>query len=134
MSTLARRQKLGFAVVGGFNTVLGMALTVFWLAVLGESWPPFVAVALAYAIGITIAFVLHRTLVFRSQGRVVRDFIGFVSVNSLGLMLNTVLLTLAVQVLHIPRLPAAVVTMAAVAVATFLGHRHISFRRTKDVN
>jgi putative flippase GtrA len=106
-----------------------MALTVFWLAVLGERWPPAVAVVLAYAIGVVTAFVLHRTLVFRVRGHVIRDFLGFVAVNSVGLLLNAVLLTVAVEALHLPRIPAAVVIMAAVAVGSFLGHRHISFRR-----
>lgn len=124
-----RRQDVGFALVGVFNTAFGMALTVFWLAVLGDSWPPAVAVVLAYAIGVVTAFVLHRTLVFRVRGRVLRDFLGFVAVNSGGLLLNIVLLSLAVQVLHLPRIPSAVVVMAVVAVTTFFGHRFISFRR-----
>ena len=92
-----RRQEVGFALIGGFNTVFGMALTVLWLAVLGERWPPAVAVVLAYAIGVVTAFVLHRTLVFRVRGHVIRDFLGFVAVNSVGLLLNAVLLTVAVE-------------------------------------
>lgn len=124
-----RRQEVGFALIGGFNTLFGMALTVFWLAVLGDRWPPAVAVVLAYAIGVVTAFVLHRTLVFRVRGRVLRDFFGFVAVNSGGLLLNIVLLTVAVEALHLPRIPSAVVIMAVVAVATFFGHRYISFRR-----
>lgn len=127
-----RRQDVGFALIGGFNTVFGMALTVFWLAVLGDSWPPAVAVALAYSIGVVTAFVLHRTVVFRVQGRVIRDFLGFVAVNSGGLALNIVLLTLGVQVLHLPRIPSAIVIMAVVAIATFFGHRYISFRRPSE--
>lgn len=126
---LVRRQEIAFALIGGFNTVLGIGLTVVWLAVLGDAWPPAVALVLAYAVGIAIAFVLHRTLVFRVRGHLLRDFAGFVAVNSGGLLMNMVLLSLAVSVLHLPRIPAAVVVMALVAVLTFFGHRHISFRR-----
>ncbi|WP_236567115.1 GtrA family protein [Nocardia sp. CY41] len=127
-----RRQEVAFAVVGAGNTLLGIALTVAWLAVLGDAWPPAVAVVLAYAIGIVVAFVLHRTLVFRVRGRLLRDFAGFVVVNSGGLLLNTVLLSLAVSVLHLPRIPSAVVVMGLVAVASFFGHRYISFHREPE--
>ncbi|MGY2011039.1 GtrA family protein [Nocardia gipuzkoensis] len=130
---VVRRQEVAFAVVGACNTLLGIALTVVWLAVLGDAWPPAVAVVLAYAVGIVVAFVLHRTLVFRVRGRVLRDFAGFVVVNSGGLLMNTVLLSLAVSVLHLPRIPSAVVVMGLVAVASFFGHRYISFRRGPEV-
>lgn len=126
---LVRRQELAFAAVGVVNTVMGIGLTVAWLTVLGDSVPPSVGVVAAYATGITVAFVLHRTLVFRVRGRVFRDFLAFVLVNCGGLVLNAVFLESAVTVLGFPRAPAAVVVMGAVAVATFFGHRYISFRR-----
>jgi len=96
-------------MVGVVNTGMGMAFTVLWLAILGEEVPPAVSVVLAYAISIVIAFVLHRTLVFRVRGHIVRDFTRFVMVNSGGLLLNIALLSLAVSVLHLPSQPSAVV-------------------------
>ncbi|MEU0543683.1 GtrA family protein [Nocardia sp. NPDC005978] len=133
---LVRRQEIAFALVGGFNTALGMALTVLWLSVLeGEVAKPvavLLAPALAYAMSIVVAFVLHRTLVFRVRGHALRDFLAFVGVNSGGLALNLLLLQLAVTVLHAPEKPAAVVVMGLVAIASFFGHRHISFRRADD--
>src|SRR5690606_20816015 len=78
-----RRQEVGYVLVGGFNTVFGAALTVAWLTVLPDSaWAPAAAVALAYAISVVVAFVLHRTLVFRVRGRLLRDLLAFVAVNS----------------------------------------------------
>lgn len=126
---IVRRQEVAFAMVGVVNTGLGMALTVMWLAILGHRVPAAVAPALAYSISIFIAFVLHRYLVFRVRGHVVRDFLAFVAVNSGGLLMNMVLLQLAVSVLHLPSIPSALVVMGLVAVGSFFGHRHISFRR-----
>ncbi|WP_327147425.1 GtrA family protein [Nocardia sp. NBC_01329] len=126
---LVRRQELAFAVVGAVNTAMGIGLTVGWMWVLGVSVPPSVAVAAAYTTGVGIAFVLHRRLVFRVRGRVLRDFVGFLAVNSGGLVANALLLELAVTVLGFPRAPAAVVVMGAVAVGSYFGHRYISFRR-----
>lgn len=127
---VVRRQEIAFAIVGMVNTGLGMALTVLWLAVLGNRAPAALAPALAYSISVVVAFVLHRTLVFRVRGRLVRDFLAFVAVNSGGLVLNMVLLQLGVSLLHLPSIPSAVAVMALVAGASFFGHRHISFRRT----
>lgn len=126
---LVRRQEIAFAVVGMVNTGLGMALTVMWLVLLGNRVPAAVAPAAAYGVSVIVAFVLHRTLVFRVRGRLVRDFVAFVAVNSGGLLMNMVLLQMGVSVLHLPSIPSAIGVMALVAVASFFGHRHISFRR-----
>lgn len=108
---------------------MGIGLTVAWLALLGDSAPPSTAVAAAYGTGIGIAFVLHRRLVFRVHGRIVRDFLGFTVVNSGGLVANAALLEVAVGLFGFPRAPSAVVVMGGVAAATFFGHRYLSFRR-----
>ncbi|WP_067719990.1 GtrA family protein [Nocardia yamanashiensis] len=130
---LVRRQEIAFALVGGFNTVMGMAFTIMWLAILDGPVSTDVAAALsvplAYCVSLPIAFVLHRTLVFRVRGQVLRDFIAFVGVNLVGMLLNTALLWFAVSVLDLPKNLSAIAVMALVAVGSFFGHRHISFRR-----
>ncbi|WP_308163377.1 GtrA family protein [Nocardia alni] len=127
---IIRRQEVAFAAVGVANTLLGMVMTVFFETVLGRSWPPAIAVALAYAVCIVFAFVAHRRLVFRVRGQVMRDFARFVLVNSGGLVLNMAGVQVAVDVLRLPERPATVVAMGLVAVASYFGHRHFSFRRS----
>ena len=78
---------------------------------------------------IVIAFVLHRTLVFRVRGHVLRDFVAFVGVNAFGFALNLGLMTLAVGIMGAPPIPAQFVVTGIVAVSSYLGHRHVSFRR-----
>ncbi|WP_459960733.1 GtrA family protein [Nocardia sp. IFM 10818] len=130
---LVRRQEVAYALVGGFNTLMGMVLTIMWLKILDGAVSKDIAAALsvvlAYSISVVIAFVLHRTLVFRVRGKVLRDFVAFVGVNSVGMVLNMVLLQFVVSVFHAPEEPAAVAVMGLVAAVTFFGHRHISFRR-----
>jgi len=129
---LVRRQEIAFAVVGAVNTALGIGLTVAWLAVLGADVSPSVAVVAAYATGVVVTFLLHRTLVFRVRGRILRDFFAFVAVNLFGLALNTVFVEVAVTGLGFAPVPSAVVVMGSVAIASFFGHRHISFRRPRS--
>lgn len=127
---IVKRQELAFAIVGGFNTLLGMALAVFWLGVFGDGRPGLAVVA-AYAVSTVVAFVLHRTLVFRVRGHLLRDFVAFCGVNVGGLVLNVILVELAVTGLGFPAAPASVVVMGLVAVLSFFGHRYISFRRAR---
>ncbi|MFE7717615.1 GtrA family protein [Nocardia rhizosphaerihabitans] len=127
---IVKRQELAFAIVGGFNTLLGMALAVFWLGVFGDGRPGLAVVA-AYAVSTVVAFVLHRTLVFRVRGHLLRDFVAFCGVNVGGLVLNVILVELAVTGLDFPAAPASVIVMGLVAVLSFFGHRYISFRRAR---
>ncbi|WP_245671002.1 GtrA family protein [Nocardia flavorosea] len=126
---LLRRREIAFAMVGVVNTAMGIGLTVAWLALLGDSVPPSVGVVAAYVTGIGVAFVLHRRLVFRVRGRVLRDFLGFAAVNCGGLVANAVLLEVAVSLFGFPRALSAVVVMGTVAAGSFFGHQYISFRR-----
>ncbi len=121
-------QKIAFLVVGAINTLVGFLAFLAWLAILGDSLYN-AAVLLAYSISIVVAFVLHRTFVFKVQGSLLRDFVSFVGVNSFGLGLNLVLMFVAVSVIGVPPVPAQVIVLGLVAIASFYGHRHISFRR-----
>ncbi|MEV0437093.1 GtrA family protein [Nocardia sp. NPDC050413] len=127
---IVKRQELAFAIVGGFNTLLGMVLVVCWLQVLGDDRPSLSMVA-TYAVSTVVAFVLHRTLVFRVSGRILRDFVAFCGVNAGALVLNMVLVELGVNVFGLPAEPVSVASMGLVAVLSFFGHRYISFRRAR---
>ena len=129
---LARTQSIAFAVVGCVNTAIGFLLFVAWVTVLGDAlylW----SVACAYSMSVVIAFVLHRTLVFKVRGHVLRDFIAFVGINAFGFGLNIVLMAVAVGILDFPPIPSQFVVMGIVAISSFFGHRHISFRRPPSV-
>ncbi len=126
---VARSQQAAFAAVGCVNTLIGFLLFVAWVTLLGDRYYQ-LAVALAYSISVVIAFVLHRTLVFKVRGHLLRDFVGFVGVNSFGFFLNLALMTLAVGGFGAPPIPAQFVVTGIVAVSSYFGHRYVSFRRT----
>jgi putative flippase GtrA len=129
LKRLLSSQKVAFVIVGGINTAVGFLAFVAWITVLGDRFYG-LAVALAYSVSIIVAFILHRTFVFKVRGSTVRDFLGFVAVNSTGLGMNLVGMLVAVGLLGIPPIPAQILVLGLVAVSSFYGHRHISFRRT----
>ncbi|UPU45331.1 MULTISPECIES: GtrA family protein [Rhodococcus] len=126
---VVKHQPIAFAIVGVANTTIGYVLFVVWSLILDNKDLYQVAVIGAYSISVLIAFVLHRTLVFRVRGHVARDLGAFIVVNSGGLVLNLILGTIAVSILHAPPLPAQAVVMLIVAAVSFFGHRYFSFRR-----
>ena len=129
---IVKHQPIAFAVVGVANIAIGYGLFVIWMLALGNDNLYPVALIGSYSISVLIAFVLHRTLVFRVRGHLARDLGAFIVVNSGGLVLNLILGTFAVSVLHAPPLPAQAVVMLIVAGVSFLGHRYFSFRRSTD--
>ena len=127
---LLATQKVAFLIVGAINTLVGFLTFVAWITVLGEHFYN-LAVALAYCVSITVAFTLQRKFVFKVKGTILRDFSGFVAVNSVGLLLNMALMFVAVGLLGFPPIPAQVIVLGLVAIASFYGYRNISFRRTR---
>jgi hypothetical protein len=85
---VVKHQPIAFAIVGVANTAIGYGLFVIWTLILDNKDLYQVAVIGAYSISVLIAFVLHRTLVFRVRGHVARDLGAFIVVNSGGLVLN----------------------------------------------
>lgn len=129
LSALLRRRELAYLLVGGFNTLLGLACFALFNHLMGDTIGYLGALFLAYAVGIVVGFVLHRRLVFKVEGNVLVDFVRFVGVQGVGLALNAVLLPLLVEVAHLPVLPAQVLALGLVVVSTYFGHALISFRR-----
>jgi putative flippase GtrA len=136
VSTLHRafftRQFMLFVAVGGTAAALN------WLARLGFShWLPFwLAVVLAYGVGMAVAFVLNRIFVFPDSGRSIeaqmRDFV-IINVAFFPVVWG-VSITLAGYVLPwagVTRWREEIAHAIAIAIpvlATFLLHKFITFK------
>lgn len=133
LARLVADHRVRFLLVGGFNTALGYALYAgfYYLGLrnvpLGYVW----SLVLSYAISIVVAFILYRRFVFRVTGRVVRDFIGFLGVNAIAIILNFVTLPVLVEFAGIPPLIAQALILVATVLISYFGHREVSFRRPK---
>lgn len=124
-----RRREVAFLIVGGINTAVGLgafALFEWWL---GDVVPYLAALVLAYAVGIAVAFVLHRRFVFRVRGNVLVDLVRFTGVQAGAFFLNAVILTVLVEVAGMQTVVAQVPSLAIVATASYFGHLLVSFRR-----
>lgn len=122
-------QRVRFVVIGGTNTLLSTGLFVTFQLWFGDRVYSFVPLGLAWAISVIVVFFPHRWLVFRVRGHLLLDFGRFVLVNAGTFGVNVGALLLASDVLRWPRIPSQLAITAIVVVFSFLGHRHLSFRR-----
>jgi len=125
-------QRIRFLIVGGLNTVIGYSLFALFQVTFGRYLGEFgylVSLILSYAIAMGVAFVLHRKFVFQVQGNLWVDLGRFVLTNLVGFGLNAAILPLMVVTTGWDPLIAQALTAFLVAIASYLLHKHFSFRR-----
>jgi putative flippase GtrA len=127
-------QRMRFLAVGGFNMVLGyvtfgaLTLWVFHEVRFGY----LLSLVCSYALGIVVAFVLYRRLVYDVRGHVLRDFARFVMVYAASIGVNAAVLPLLVEGLDAPPLVAQAVAIGITTLMSFFGHQSFSFRRDPE--
>ncbi|PFG17737.1 putative flippase GtrA [Propionicimonas paludicola] len=123
-------QRVRFLIVGGANTVFSTALFIGFDLWFGRMVYSFVPLVLAWVISLVCVFFLHRGLVFRVHGHLLRDLGRFAVVNSGTLAINIGALFVVSDLLGWPRIPWQLGITAAMVVASFIGHKYFSFKRT----
>lgn len=112
--------------------VVAGTTTCFYLALLGAGLAVglhyLVAILIAQAVTISLAFPAYRHWVFGPGSSVTTDFIRFLSVWSTGAAAGLVVTPFLVEVGGWQPMWAQVVAIVGVAVASFLAHRFITFR------
>jgi len=134
---LIRDQRVAFLVVGAINTVVGFGMFVACSETVGHLVDrrfgtvagSLVTVSLSHVLSVLFAFVMHRRLVFRVRGHMLRDLVRFESVYLTTLGINAVALTVLVE-LGVHRVPAQAIVFLPILLLNYLGHRYFSFRRT----
>lgn len=133
---LVHDQRVAFLVVGAINTVVGFGIFVACSETVGHVVDhrlgmvagSLVTVGISHVPTVLFAFVMHRRLVFRVRGHVLRDLVRFESVYLTSLGINAVALPALVE-LGLHRIPAQAIIVASSVLLSYFGHRYFSFRR-----
>lgn len=128
-----------FLLVGGFAATIN-----FLSRPVYEFWVSYVpAVTLAYLTGFVVAFLLNRVWVFEASGRAwTSELAWFAVVNLLGLSLTVfiswmlarhLLIWLGLPAGELTNTLAHLIGIASPVLTSYLGHRHLSFRKERPV-
>lgn len=134
-AAVAARPEVRYLFFGGVNTAFSYGLyTVFLLMLHAWAVPgDFIwATTLSWLISNATSFVLQRKFVFRSDRRVLREFVRFSSVTFGSFLANIALGAFAVGVLGLSsateKLVSQLVITVVLVVATYALHKFFSFR------
>jgi putative flippase GtrA len=134
---LVHDQRVAFLVVGGINTAVGLGIFVACSLTVGHFVDgrfgtvagALVTIGISHVLSVLFAFVMHRRLVFRVRGHVLRDLVRFESVYLTTFGLNAVALIVLVE-LGVHRIPAQAIIFLPTQLLNYLGHRYFTFRRS----
>lgn len=125
-------QRVAFVGVGAINTLVGTVVFIGLQLTLGRVAHYLVVLLCAHVISVLIAFVLHRRLVFRVTGSVLKDLARFETVYLAALAVNVAALPLLVEVAGLPVITSQLLIVFVTAMISFFGHKYFSFRRKKQ--
>ena len=128
-----RERGLRYLVIGGLNTVFGIACFVALQQTLGQHVGYLVVLPVSWVLNVLEAFLTYRFLVFRVRGHFLLDLARFSSVYLASFGVNLVALPVAVELVGLPVIAGQVCVWAFVVVASYAAHSTFSFRRPPAV-
>ena len=123
-------QSLRFLIVGGWNFVFGYAVFAGLYWVLNGIWPDWLISSVAAVLGITMSFVTHRFITYRSHGCWWREYLRFYVVYGGQSLLNVLLIWLLVTQLKLNAYIVQLTISIALTLATYWAHKYYSFKET----
>jgi len=125
-------QPLRFLVVGAWNFLFGyFAFAGLYWTTSGH-WPDWLISAVAAVLGITMSFVTHRSLTYRSRGCWWREYLRFYVVYGGQSLLNVALIWLLVTRLGLNAYVVQLAISVVLTAATYWAHKHYSFKQTNQ--
>jgi putative flippase GtrA len=122
-------EKIRFLIVGGFNTFIGFGAFAIIQFVSNGALHEVIVLGIAHIVASTVAFFLHRRVVFRVSGQMFIDYIRFQSVYVIPLTINALVLPLLVRVYDVNVYIAQLQITVVAVLISYLGHKYFSFRR-----
>jgi putative flippase GtrA len=121
-------QPLRFLVVGGWNTAFGY----FFFSLLYYLLSPrvhYLAIqAVCVVVNVTMAYACYKFIVFRTRGNYLREYLRFYAVYAVPIGFGFLLLAFTIEVLKMNAYLAQALVTGLIAVTSYLGHKHFSFK------
>jgi len=126
-------KKARFLVVGGINTVWGIAAYPILYLLLNPLGVHYLAtLVLSYAVSIAFSFTTQKYVVFRTRGNIAKELSKFLGLQSVILALNLLALPLFVNATSGSPVAVQVVLSVFVAIVSYFFHNHVTFRSPSE--
>ncbi len=129
LRALLAREQLRYLLVGAYNTAFGYLFFAVLVVLFADDVHYTLLLLVSHVVSTLNAYLGYRLFVFRVRGRFLRDLFRFWSVYGAQIAVNLVVLPVFVRVSGLGVLPSQAVIVAVTTVATYLAHKHFSFRR-----
>ncbi len=131
---IARRligaRQVRFLLVGGVNTVMGLSIYPSLLFIFPYFQKNYMsALFLAQGICLIVAYILYKTIVFRSRANIVREFARFSSFYMTIYLVNALILPLMVEGLLVKPMIAQTGFTLLTILGSYLWHSRVTFTR-----
>jgi putative flippase GtrA len=123
------REKILYLVVGGWNTLFQYAVFSACWYLLHQHVHPDVVLLIAYLIGSVNGFIGFRYVVFRSQGKPLREYVKYQLVYGPILLTNMLVLPLALKYSSLNAYVVQALFAVFAVVMGYLGSKYFAFRR-----
>lgn len=122
-------QPLRFLIVGAWNFVFGYFAFagLYWM--MNGRWPDCFISTIAAILGITMSFLTHRFITYRSHGCWWREYLRFYVVYGGQSILNIFLIWILVTQLKLNAYIVQLSISVALTVVSYWAHKYYSFKR-----
>lgn len=123
------REKIRYLMAGGFNTVVGYFIGVGLYKVLGSNLSIVWIGVISNILSITVSFLSYKTLVFKTRGMWLTEYIKSFIVYGGIAVIGIFCLWVFVDKMKISIWLAQALVMGMTVIISYLGHSRFTFRR-----
>ncbi len=132
LAAALRDQRLRFLLVGGWNTLFGLAMFSTLYLLLAERLHYLGILAISHVLSVCNNWVMYRRLVFGSRSDRLAEYLRFNASSLLVLAFNFVGLWLLVDVAALHPIVGQILLLAATVSFSYAIHAGYSFRHRRD--
>lgn len=119
---------LRYLIVGGWNFVFGYGIFAFLYWVFNGHWPDWLIATVAAILGITMSYLTHRFITYRSHGCWWKEYLRFYVVYGGQSLLNVFLIWLLVTKFQYNAYVIQLIINLALVIASYWAHKFYSFK------
>lgn len=125
------KKKLRYLIVGGWNTLFGYVVGVLLYKKYNLEYPVVVIAVASNIVAITMSFFTYKTLVFKTKGRLVKEYFRSYFVYGGSALISIFMLWAYVEKLGIQIEIAQALAIITTVVMSFFGHEKLTFKSSQ---